>query len=191
MTRPERVAAWLAGRQAVWLATAWGFAEATVFFVVPDVLLTVSALFSPRASARQLWAVLAGSLIGGALMFGMASRDPGAARHLVERVPFVAPSMFQRVETDFDSSGAGGMTRGPLSGIPYKVYAVVAPSRTSLARFLLVSVPARLERLLVTWVLFAAVGVALRRRVVGRPDLALAGHAAYWAVIYAVYWAAV
>src|SRR5579859_7156501 len=37
-----------------WAGCLWGFAEATLFFVVPDVLLTVVALYTPRRSVKLL-----------------------------------------------------------------------------------------------------------------------------------------
>jgi hypothetical protein len=33
----------------LWAGFIWGFAEATLFFIVPDVLLTFVVLFSPGA----------------------------------------------------------------------------------------------------------------------------------------------
>ncbi len=43
----------------------WGFAEATFFFIVPDVLLTLIALKNWRLATRAcLWS-LGGALIGG------------------------------------------------------------------------------------------------------------------------------
>jgi hypothetical protein len=77
---------------------------------------------------------------------------------------------------------------GPASGIPYKVYAVQAPGYTSLGPFLLVSAPARLERLMLTWVLFALAGALLRKHVRRRPSVAVTAYAVYWLAVYAYYW---
>src|SRR3546814_3695958 len=45
----------------------WGFAEATVFFVVPDVWISRRALSSWRAALRGCGFALAGALGGGVL----------------------------------------------------------------------------------------------------------------------------
>jgi len=39
---------WMLGWPGIALAFVWGLAEGTLFFVVPDVLLSLAALFGPR-----------------------------------------------------------------------------------------------------------------------------------------------
>ena len=73
----------------LWLAFFWGLAEATLFFIVPDVLLTLVALFSFRRSARVLACILLGALAGGTIMFYFGAKDPAQAKAVVLRVPFV------------------------------------------------------------------------------------------------------
>jgi hypothetical protein len=50
------------------LALIWGFAEATVFFVVPDVLLTAIPVRDLRAASLACFLALLGALAGGTLM---------------------------------------------------------------------------------------------------------------------------
>jgi membrane protein YqaA with SNARE-associated domain len=76
----------------------WGFAEATLFFIVPDVLLTLVALFSFRRSARVLVCILLGALTGGAIMFYLGAKDPAQARLVFLRVPFVSQAMFDKTQ---------------------------------------------------------------------------------------------
>lgn len=166
----------------------WGFAEATLFFVVPDVLITWVALFSLRRSAVQLALVIAGSLIGGALMYAWGAKAPETARAAVERIPFVTDTMFHSTADDLRQSGASAMLHGPLSGIPYKVYAVQAPAYTSFPAFLAVSIPARLERIVPSWLAFAALGTLLRRRWPQRLRLGVIAHLAFWGISYLWYW---
>ena len=47
------------------IASLWGFAEATVFFIVPDVLLSWLALRSPKSGLIACLFALLGALIGG------------------------------------------------------------------------------------------------------------------------------
>jgi hypothetical protein len=163
-------------------------AEGTLFFVVPDVILTLTALFSFRAALRQTLAVLAGSLIAGALMFGWAARAPEPARATVMAVPFVRAAMAEEVRADLESYGAPALMRGPLSGIPYKLYAVEAPAHSGWLAFMALSVPARLARLVTGLLVFGAVGRWLRRPIAAHPRRAVLGWALYWIGIYAFYW---
>ena len=172
------------------LAFSWGLAEGTLFFVVPDVLLTLTALFGFRAAVRQTLLAVAGALVAGLILFGWAAHSPAAAARTVQAVPFVRPAMVEKVRAGYAEAGALALLRGPLSGIPYKLYAVEAPACTSLPAFLLASGPARLERLAAGLLLFGAAGWLLRRRIDAAPRLAVAGHAIYWLAIYGYYWGA-
>lgn len=185
--RPPAFVRVLLGWPGMVAAAAWGFAEATLFFVVPDVFLTLTAMFSIRRSLAHLGAVTAGAVGGGALMFLWAASGPGA-RTAVERVPFVRPAMFERIDRGYEASGAAALVEGPMSGIPYKAYAVEAPRYTTLGRFLLWSVPARLERFVITWVIFAALGLLIRTRRRNFAHLAIGLHLAYWCCVYTAYW---
>src|SRR3546814_12347528 len=53
----------------------WGFAEATVFFVVPDVWISRRALSSWRAALRGCGFALAGALVGGVLLYFARSEE--------------------------------------------------------------------------------------------------------------------
>ena len=171
-----------------WLAgVAWGFAEGTFFFLVPDLLISFVALYSWRASGRQVAAVIGGSLVAGALLFGFSSAGTDTVRSAVLRVPLVRAWMFDRVARDFEESGVWALCRGPASGIPYKVYAAEAPRHVAFVPFVFVSVPARLERLLLSWIFFAGVGGMLRKKCRLPPRWALAGFLVYWTVVYCIY----
>lgn len=185
------VRSWLLSRYAQWAALLWGFAEGTLFFLVPDIFLTATALFSVRRSLLQMGAVVVGSLAAGALMFGIAANNPAAARNAVLQVPFIGQPMLDKVDRDFQNAGVWALCKGPLSGVPYKVYAVKAPPYCPWWLFLLVSIPARLERLVITWVMFSCVGILLRKNGWFQPIHALAGHALYWIGIYTYYWSVI
>ncbi len=171
-----------------WLGFLWGFAEGTLFFLIPDILLSWAALGSGRGGVRMLGAILAGSLAAGFLMYGWAAARPAASRAVVAAVPFVRPGMFARVEADYQTHGAAGMLMGPGSGIPYKVYAVLAPPVCGPLAFGLMSIPARLERLALSWLVATALGWLARRWIGAHPRLTLAAFAAFWTATYAVYW---
>jgi len=172
----------------VWLCLLWGFAEATFFFIIPDVLLSWAALSGVRRGSRTLIAIIAGSLLGGLFMFEWAVHAPAASTATVARVPFVRAAMFARVAQDFSAHGAPSMLRGPSSGIPYKVYAVLAPPACNVSEFLLISVPARLERLALSWLAFTAIGWIFRKPLHQHRRILAVLFVAFWGATYAFYW---
>lgn len=175
-------------RPPLWTAFAWGFAEATLFFLVPDIILSWCALAHPRDGVRAFVAIIVGSLLGGALVYETSRAAPAKTADVIRAVPFVRAAMFDTVSREYAAHGASAQLRGPTSGIPYKVYAAVAPEHVGLAAFLVVSVPARLERLAASWVVFTAVGCLLRRRRTAHRILTAAIFVAGWTVVYAIYW---
>jgi len=162
------------------LGLLWGFAEATVFFIVPDVLLGAVALFAPRA----------GALAGGALTYGVSSElDPSRSEAVLERVPTVNDSAIHRVEREMRRDGPRSIVYGPLRmGTPYKLYArAAAVEDEAFSSFFLWSIPGRLERMLPVTLLAAVVGFLARSRIARRPRAALAFYGTLWLAVYVVY----
>lgn len=142
-----------------WLAALWGLAEATFFFIVPDVLLS---LYGTRHLKRALVAclyALAGAMLGGLVMYWVGTHHSEAALAFLDMLPSISPEMLERARSDIEGTGALAVLQGPLLGTPYKIYAVqAAGAGLSLTTFLLVSIPARLIRfilvVLLVWWLF-------------------------------------
>ncbi|HEY4380798.1 MAG TPA: hypothetical protein VGN01_10670 [Acidobacteriaceae bacterium] len=179
---------WLDGAPGVALALVWGFAEGTLFFVVPDVLISLAALMRPRRAWRHLLAAIFGAVLGGGLLFHWAESSPASAQRAVGQVPFVTTRMFDHVREGYRAHGMGAVYRGPLTGTPYKIYAVEAPEFVGRTAFLLATVPARGERFLLVWIVFAVAGAALRRYLGRTPSHIAPRHAAFWVLFYAFYW---
>lgn len=159
-----------------------------MFFILPDVPLSLAAMLRPRRVLVHLAAIVAGAVLAGAVMFCWAAHGPNA-RHAVAHVPLVTPARFDRAESDYRQFGIWAAGKGPVRGIPYKVYVVEAPEHVGLWSFLLVTIPARLWRLLAVWLVFSVSGVLLRK--LGRASLIPVLHALVWIVVYGVYWAKV
>ncbi len=134
-------------------ASAWGFAEATLFFIVPDVYTSAVALQDlKKALLACLWAT-AGAIAGGYLIYVVGEIAPDQAWMIIERVPSISREMMHHVELSLRESGAMALLIGPLKGIPYKTFAVQASTtQVTMPLFLLISIPARLFRFLLVTV---------------------------------------
>ncbi len=146
-------------------ALTWGLAEATVFFIVPDVLLTFVSLKHRRKATRLCFWALGGALAGGVIMFTWGARQKDSAEHFLEHVPAISQQLIEEVNHEVETRGAMATFAGPLTGKPYKVYAVQAGADgMNLPMFLLISMPARLIRfLLVTWVTAVVANTFLKK----------------------------
>lgn len=168
------------------IALIWGFAEATLFFIVPDVWLTLAGRDKLHRGLIACLYSLTGALAGGTLMYLWGSQDHQTALRIVESVPAISTEMVGRVREQLSTQGVVALMLGPLSGTPYKLYAVqAAGAGTSIGLFLLVSVTARLTRfLLVTFVS----NYALKGLTRWWPNLNRAGMLIIaWALFYAFY----
>ena len=166
----------------------WSFAEATLFFVVVDVLLSFAVVTGGWRSAGQaaLWAV-AGALGGGAVMYLWAVNDPQASLAAVGQVPYIGPAMIAEVRGALRDDGLFAVVLAGVTGVPYKIFAVTAPAAgIGLAPFLAVSVGARLGRFLLAVTLATFINACLEP-FLGR-RLRLLAMLGLWVVFYAIYW---
>ena len=168
------------------LSAAWGAAEATLFFIVPDVLLSWIALQHRRqALLACLWA-LGGALAGGALVWVIGYLNPDPIRVLFDQIPAISPAMIGNVHQQIVDLGPWAVFVGPLTGTPYKIYALeAAGAGFGLFAFILVSVPARLLRFVIVVLLTHAAATGLRRFTSTRTLQRL--HLGAWVAFYAWY----
>lgn len=168
------------------LAFAWGLAESTVFFLVPDVLLTRVALGDfRRALLTGLWA-LAGALIGGTALW-FAARH-GATQYLLNAfdwIPGISRELVIRTAQSLDTHGLTALFSGALSGQPGKLYSVHAGAQNlSLAPFLAASAAAQFVRFTLTAALAWSAARALHRRSLASLQRI---HAWVWFTFYTAY----
>jgi membrane protein YqaA with SNARE-associated domain len=172
----------------LWLGCLWGFAEATLFFVVPDVLFTLVALYSPRRTVKLVGFILLGALAGGTLMFYLGAKSPERAEAAVLRVPFVSPAMLDKTNRGFERDGIWTLAKAPGNGIPYKVYCVQASRYANWLAFIALSVLARLERFAPFWIVAAVLALIFRTQIQRRPLIPAIAHLSLWILGYAWYW---
>ena len=168
------------------LAIAWGLAEATVFFIVPDVLLTYLALKDPRRATKACLWTLVGALVGGIVMFCWGHYDPKSAAGFLTQIPAIDEELLNKVEQQIDDDGVKATFFGPMAGRPYKIYAVYAGGKdVKFLTFFLISIPARLLRfILLTWITWWVASKLLAKLQVRSRTLILSG---IWIAFYGWY----
>lgn len=180
----------VSSRAALTLAFAWGFLEATFFFIVPDVLLTLIACRALRPALKSTVAALAGALIGGALMYLFGARDPGFALTSLDRIPGISWELIGRVHNQINDSGLMAVLLGPIEGIPYKIYAVEwGARRGGFLAFVLISIPARYLRFLVTTLITRAIARVIEPLTNHRARVEMTTLAVIWIAFYGYYFA--
>jgi hypothetical protein len=174
-----------------WLGFLWGFAEGTLFFIIPDIVLSWASLAGVKCGIKILGTILAGAVVAGLCMYTWAAQQPETARSAVASVPFVRSRMFNKVQQDYRAHGAAGIFYTVGTGVPYKVYAVLAPSVTTPATFGLISILGRFERMALSWVIPTFLGLFLKRWIRNHRRLTIALFAGFWIVTYAIYWGSI
>ena len=166
----------------------WGFAEGTIFYIVPDVCVTGFALVSWRDSLKSLSAAIAGALLAGVAMYLWALLDFQSARQVVLSVPYVSEAMFSQSALAFNQDSWLAPIYAPLKFAPYKVYAVEAVNHLGLLLFIFSSFIARLWRIGSAWALASLIRIACKHSIGVRPGLLMAVHFLFWSAFYYWYW---
>jgi len=178
----------LSSRAALTLAFAWGLAEATFFFIVPDVLLTLIACRKLKPALFATIAALAGALAGGALMFAFGLGEADAARVFLDHVPAISSELITRVAAQINESGALAVLLGPIKGIPYKIYAVNwGAQQRSFMSFMLISIPARYIRFFLATIAARGIARIIEPVTHHRATIELLIVAVVWIAFYSVY----
>lgn len=166
----------------------WAFAEAIFFPIVPDVLLGILALVSPRRLAVLFGAVVIGALAGTAVLYALSVAAPDAVRAMLLALPGMRPPML-------DDAAALVASGDPMSlalfgpGTPLKVYtyawAVGPATPGALAIGVVIN---RITRIGPTALALAIVGGVAPDFVRRHDRLVLAAYIAFFVVTYALYW---
>jgi membrane protein YqaA with SNARE-associated domain len=173
------------------LCAIWGLAEATVFFIVPDVLITCAIAHRPRPwreiMAPVLW-TLVGALVGGAALYLWTVADASSAARVLAHVPGINAALIDRVGAQVEASGPLATFLGPITGTPYKLYAhQSALHYQPLVVFMLISIPARAVRFLL--MAFIANGLCRRPLAHWSPRTRVTLALLMWSAFYAYYFA--
>jgi membrane protein YqaA with SNARE-associated domain len=171
------------------IAAFWGFAEATLFFIVPDVWLTAIAVRLGRMAAfRAATWTIAGALIGGAVMYDWGTVSYPQAAVVLDLLPAISSDMIVKSCESLSAGGLWDLLLGSVTGVPYKVFAVTAPAvGIAPVPFLLASIPARAIRFVAAILIATAVNRLLPARLSQRQRLSILG--GFWVAFYVGYFA--
>jgi len=170
------------------IAFVWGFAEATAFFIVPDVYLGFVALFNWRRGLSAMIAALIGAILGGSVMYVLAMNNPSGLNLFLTRVPLIDATLVNDVADKMRTDGLITLLNGPLRGTPYKIYAAQAGEQSlPFLYFLLMTIPARLERFLPVVLVFGGIGKWFGTFCEKHTKFVVGGYALMWGIIYFVF----
>ena len=170
------------------VAGAWGLAEGSVFFVVPDVPIGWTALRRPGSLVAAWLAATGGGVLGAALVH-WAVRHGWDPDPLFGRLPGSRPGDLERVRMAVASDVTRAFVMGSVSGIPLKVYvAEAARQGVPVSRVLALAALNRAPRLGLYGLSLGFVGALARDRwQPGRLFTALV-YGLGWTVFYAWFW---
>ncbi len=172
---------------ALWVAAGWGAAEASLFFLVPDLWVMFVALFAPGRTLKVLRATVAGALVGATLLWWLAPSWP-ALGDAIAALPGIRPVDLATASGELGGQGLGAFLNGPLQGLPVKLYIHgAALLGQPLGGVLLMVALNRLERVGLSAAVAWAVGTVFRRPIERHPRAVLAGYIGLMLVTYGAY----
>jgi membrane protein YqaA with SNARE-associated domain len=171
---------------AVLAAGLWGYAEATRFWLIPDILLGWITLNRPRSIVTSVIAATVGAVIGGVRMHEHAREE--YAR--LTEIPGINDALLLDAHERFASRGWVAVVRAPLDGIPYKVYATESGlAGKPIPELIGWTLIARLWRFILSAAAAALIGRVFSRSVRRSEAVWLAGTSGFWVFVYARYFA--
>lgn len=126
----------------------WGLAEAMWFFIIPDVILSLYALRTKKFKYVLYANIVAvfGAMIGGIIIFIWSSLHSEFVETMMLSIPAVHDYMIEHVHSSMSDNTFTALITGPLFGVPYKLFASVAPEYTGVLLFIVFTIPARMLR---------------------------------------------
>jgi membrane protein YqaA with SNARE-associated domain len=176
------------GRSGLLLVGGWGFAEAVLFPVVPDVALGLLVLVAPGRLPALFATLVAGALAGSACMYAASLAAPDAVAGALLALPAIPPSLLAEARAAVADGGFLSMTLQP-PGTPLKVYtwawAVDANGPVGIVGAIVVN---RIVRILPAALVLAIVGRVAPGLLRRFDRLVLVAYAVFYVIAYAVYW---
>jgi len=164
----------------------WALCEATFFFVIPDVWLSFATVEGLKTGFKNILIAVLGALLGGLIMYLWGKNDVQSALVFIAKIPTHSESMILTIEHLIEKNGLMGIFQGPIKGLPYKVFATFYGAHSySLPLFLLLSIPARAMRFVLTVIVSHIISnYAMKNSSKGKKRLVLLF---LWMIFYSFY----
>lgn len=165
----------------------WGFAEATFFFLVPDIWLSRIVLEDKKEAYINIAFTTLGSLLGGSLLYFLALSYFEGIENFLDIIPGISGAMVEQIGNQIQNLGVwDALLTGITSGIPYKIYASWSGYlELSFIVFFIASAFVRTLRFTAVVGLTHMISVVVSKKVDMRKMLLL--HAACWLLFYIFY----
>ncbi len=184
----DRVAAFAGSRAGLVAVALWAFAEATVFPVIPDVLLGLLVLAAPRRLPRLFAVLLVAALAGSAVLYAATLVAPDAVTAMLLSLPAIDPAVIAAARSQVARGDPASMALFGF-GIPLKVdTAAWAMGPGTPAAFAVGVIVNRVTRILPLAVLLAVAGTVAGGWARRHERLVVALYAAGFVLTYAYYW---
>jgi membrane protein YqaA with SNARE-associated domain len=174
---------WLIG-----LALVWGVAEASVFFVIPDVVICFITLrYGFQQGLAAVAACIVGAMLGGVVAYVWGQTDIEGARAYFAALPAISAATIARAGEEIVAvQPLFLMMKGAFTSVPYKLYASEAGAAgISLESLMLMTPVVRFPRFFLAAMLTASVVKVVPVGWLKHKYIVLAG---FWILFYAVYW---
>ena len=175
----------LSSPAALWVGAGWGFAEALLFFIVPDVWLGLVALCAPRRMPITLVAIAAGAAAGAAILYLATLQLGEGLSDVIVALPGISAADLDLVRAELAAEGPIAFLGGILQAVPVKVYIhASALDGIGLPEAVVFTVANRIERLLVFGITMALVGWLGRPLVARWPRTSVVAYVVAWTIFY-------
>jgi membrane protein YqaA with SNARE-associated domain len=171
-------------------ALAWGFAEATLFFVVPDVVLGwIAVRRGARAAMIACLFAAVGAMFGAAIIYQWSAARPAQAAAVIEALPAIPAGAVARARADMrEGSWLTVAALGSVANRPFKLFAAAAPwAGVSLPAFAAATPLIRLPRFVLNALALGLVAALLRRRGWSERPIAVL-YGVGWTLFYIAFW---
>lgn len=171
------------------VAFLWGFLEATVFFLVPDVYLTGVVL---KADSRKILVAffysLSGALLGGVILYAFAFSHPLNTLDWFDHIPGISTKLIQNVRVNISAEGLTSMFKGMFQGVPYKLFAAAWGEKGGdLSLFIFLTIVARGSRFIFSILVAAFLKILGTRFVKKWNTWRWVVYSMFWSIFYTVY----
>jgi membrane protein YqaA with SNARE-associated domain len=153
-------------KQANYLVFFWAMGEALVWFVIPEFLLLL-LIFMRIRRKRELLVYDVGGTVAGTIVAYFVHASHSTIAHL----PYIQDKMVGQTLEWYQQHGIWGMIYQPFSGVPYKVFTLLAADfHFILPLFIIFAVLVRMSRYMIFYgfftVLYPRLHVHVRRNYV-------------------------